>query len=879
MTAAASPDLTFAPAETSRSDSDRIRSEILGPGRGTDPFVAAVRATHMPMIVTDAKLPDNPVVFANDAFCHLTGYDREEIVGRNCRFLQGAETDPETVRRLHDTVAAGGSIEVDIRNYRKGGEPFWNRLMLAPVHDDDGAIAYFVASQVDVTVERHRVEGLESRNAALAAEIGQRVRANAESEERLRHATEAAGLGIWELDLATSQLYTSRSCRANFGRDEALPFSYEALREAIHPDDRERMAASVAHSIATGDDYRIDYRIARPDGQPAWLQVSATVQRGDDGTPRRMVGTSRDITAARALDEQNRVLLELDRTVFSTLENPSEIAYEAVAALGRTLGVSRAGYGTIDKVNETITIERDWNAPGIQSLAGTLQFRDYGAYIDDLQRGESVVIDDARLDPRTADTAAKLAAISALSFINMPVIESGDFVALLYLNHATARHWTAAEQAFMLEVATRTRQVVERRRAEQRLRALATSLESQVADRTASLLNTEAALRQAQKMEAVGQLTGGLAHDFNNILAAISGSLELLQRKKHESGSPAFERLLNTARSATRKAASLTHRLLAFSRQQTLEPKHLNANRLVGGMEELVRRTIGPDIELEVVSAVGLWTVEVDPSQLENSLLNLCINARDAMPEGGKLTIETANRWIDERVAVEQQVAPGQYVSMCVSDNGTGMPPEVIARAFDPFFTTKPMGMGTGLGLSMVYGFAKQSDGHVRIYSELGQGTTVCVYLPRREGTEAAEDNPLPLPPDARADVGETVLVVDDDEMVRTLTVETLQELGYTVLEAADGLAATDILRSTRRIDLLVTDVGLPGGMNGRQVADAARMARPALQVLFITGYAENAVLGHGHLDPGMHIMTKPFELTALGNKVKLLVDRATAAP
>ena len=291
-------------------------------------------------------------------------------------------------------------------------------------------------------------------------------------------------------------------------------------------------------------------------------------------------------------------------------------------------------------------------------------------------------------------------------------------------------------------------------------------------------------------------------------------------------------------------------------------------------MEELIRRSVGPEITVEpIVAGTGIWTVFVDAGQLENALLNLCINARDAMPDGGKLTIETGNRWQDERTARERDLQPGQYVSLCVSDTGSGMPPGIVARAFDPFFTTKPIGQGTGLGLSMVYGFAKQSGGQARIYSEVGQGTMVCLYLPRHLG-EAEESKSAPVSSDApRSKDGQTVLVVDDEPTVRMLVTDVLEDLGYITIEAADGAAGLRVLQSDVRIDLLVTDVGLPGGMNGRQVAEAARAMRPALKVLFITGYAENAVLSHGHLDPGMHVLTKPFAVEALASRVRNLIS------
>ncbi len=395
----------------------------------------------------------------------------------------------------------------------------------------------------------------------------------------------------------------------------------------------------------------------------------------------------------------------------------------------------------------------------------------------------------------------------------------------------------------LIDVEGRRAVEAERDRATAALRALNETLEQRVAERTADLMHAEEQLRQSQKMEAVGQLTGGLAHDFNNLLIGITGSLELLGTRIGQGRLEDLDRYAAAAQSAAKRAAALTHRLLAFSRRQTLDPKPTEVNRLVGGMEELIRRAVGPAVGIEVVGAVGLWPTLVDPPQLENALLNLCINARDAMPDGGRLTIETANRWLDQRAAHERDLQPGQYVSLCVSDTGTGMTPKVIAKAFDPFFTTKPLGQGTGLGLSMIYGFVRQSGGQARIYSEAGQGTMVCLYLPRHLGAVDTAEAMPDLSDAPRAGQGETVLVVDDEPTVRMLVMEVLGELGYAAIEAADGASGLRVLLSDARVDLLVTDVGLPGGMNGRQMADAARINRPDLKVLFITGYAENGVI------------------------------------
>lgn len=383
---------------------------------------------------------------------------------------------------------------------------------------------------------------------------------------------------------------------------------------------------------------------------------------------------------------------------------------------------------------------------------------------------------------------------------------------------------------------------------------------------------TEEQLRQSQKMEAVGQLTGGLAHDFNNLLTGISGSLEVMKTRLAQGRMDEFERYFLAAQGAVNRAASLTHRLLAFSRRQTLDPRPTNANRLIGGLEDLIRRTMGPAVKVEVVGSGGLWTTLVDPNQLENALLNLCINARDAMPDGGKLTIETANKWIDRRAAQTHDLPMGQYVSVCVTDTGTGMSPDVISKVFDPFFTTKPLGEGTGLGLSMVYGFSRQSGGQVRVYSELGQGTTMCLYLPRHTDDVVEEDTDAPAEPVPPAE-GEVVLVVDDEPTIRMLIAEVLAEAGYAVIEAQDGPAGLRVLESNAKIDLLITDVGLPGGLNGRQVADAARVSRPDLKILFITGYAENAVIGNGRLGKHMFVLAKPFKMEGLAARIRGIIE------
>ena len=421
----------------------------------------------------------------------------------------------------------------------------------------------------------------------------------------------------------------------------------------------------------------------------------------------------------------------------------------------------------------------------------------------------------------------------------------------------------------------------------QALRHLNENLEERVAQRTRALAEAnqrlqnemfereraEDALRHAQKMEAVGQLTGGIAHDFNNMLTGIIGSLDLMQRYIAAGRSDEIGRFTDAAVSSAHRAAALTHRLLAFSRRQSLDRRPLDPNQLVASLEDLFRRTKGAHIALKVQLGQDIWPVNTDASQLENALLNLVINARDAMPDGGELLIETANSYLDGTdITTLEPVKAGDYVMLGVCDNGTGMAPKILAKAFDPFFTTKPIGQGTGLGLSMIYGFAQQSGGHVTIQSEPGQGTCVRLYLPRLHGT-SLESNVVPQAGEAPlALAGEAVVVVEDDPAVRMLVVNVLDELGYTAHQAADSRTALPLLESDLRVDLLVTDVGLPG-MNGRQLAEIARQYRPGLRVLFMTGYAEKAAERQGFLEEGMDMVAKPFSIDLLATKIRSMIS------
>ena len=637
-------------------------------------------------------------------------------------------------------------------------------------------------------------------------------------EEQLRIAQTAGAVGTFEhIDGFGTAAVSAQFC-ALLGLHETADLPVRTINSVVLPGDPPLIDTAARPAPRTIS--RVDFRITRPDtGDRRWLtRRGEYLSGGESGL--RFSGVIYDITEAKRVETELRVLND-------TLESRVE---ERTRERDRIWRVSQDLMGVADQQGRWVSINPAWTA-----LLGWSEAEILGRTCEWLEHAGDGTTAWREVNGQTAG--------HTLRFENRLRQRDGGERWL---------SWTAVPEDGLLYCVARD-----------------ITAEKEA---SAALARTEEQLRQSQKMEAVGQLTGGLAHDFNNLLTGINGSLELLQTRMAQGQVKDLDRYINAAQGAAKRAAALTHRLLAFSRRQTLEPKPTDVNRLIAGMDELVRRTMGPEVSVEVITAGGLWNTLVDPHQLENAVLNLCINARDAMPDGGRLTIEPANRWLDERAAEERDLPPGQYVSLCVSDNGTGMPPDVAARAFDPFFTTKPIGQGTGLGLSMIYGFARQSGGQARIYSEPGQGTVICLYLPRYRGpAEQPEATPKASAP-PRAEQGQTVLVVDDEPTIRMLVNDVLEDLGYVALEAPDGAAALVILRSDVRIDLLITDVGLPGGINGRQVADAARSLRPALNVLFMTGYAENAVLSHGHLDAGMHVLTKPFSMDTLANRIKLLI-------
>jgi PAS domain S-box-containing protein len=898
----------------------------------------------------------------------------ERIFGWSAGEMCGTPADrfftPEdrTIDRLGTEMRralAQGRASDERWHLRKDNQRFWASGELMPLKGDGGAHLGYIKILRDLTEERR---------------IAEAHRADAEFTRSILSASTDC-IKVLDLD-----------GRLTFMSDGGLRLlevsDFSAIKGSLWPelwDDEGRRAAWAAVNAAkTGETGRFKGFAHTFAGTPKWWDSVVTPIPDAEGRPEKLLSVSRDITEQRWSDLRQTALLELgDR--LRDLTTPSDMAFAAAEILGHALQVSRAGYGTACAKHETVAIDRDWRTADRPSIAGNHRFRDFGSYIDALQRGETVICSDIETDPRTIEAVVALRAIGVQAFVNIPIFEHGAFVAIFFVSHSKPHHWAADEVAFLRDVADRTRAAIARQRAESDLYALAASLEQQVVERTAdrnrlwelstdlvlvaqfdgiitaanpawttvlgwpteallgrslfdlvlpedradirtkaqrlaegaklgrfdtrlrhsdgsyrwigwsmvqgaglmngvgrdftpereqaeALQQAEERLRQSQKMEAVGQLTGGLAHDFNNLLTGITGSLELLRTRLAQGRLADVSRYIDAALGAAGRAAALTHRLLAFSRRQTLEPKSIQANALVAGMEELIQRTVGPEIAVETSLHDGLWSILCDPNQLENALLNLCINARDAMPGGGRLTIETANSVLDEAAGRQADMTPGQYVTICVRDTGAGMPPEVVARAFDPFFTTKPLGQGTGLGLSMIYGFAKQSGGQVRIQSEVGDGTLVKISLPRHDGDADAGTVVPEQAASPRARDGEVVLVVDDEPTVRMLVAEVLEELGYAAIEAADGAAGLKVLQSDMRVDLLITDVGLPGGMNGRQLADAARVGRPDLKVLFITGYAETAATDRGGLGSGMQVITKPFAMESLAGRIKTII-------
>ncbi len=762
----------------------------------------------------DGVPPVNDVFPLSMFGTHLAGriLEGETIV------IEDMQSDDRGARELARKLGIGAHLSVPlVRNGRYTGSLYVTHSKPYRWAADDIALLEEVAARIWDAAERGRAEA--------------RLR---ESEERLRLVMDSTGLGSWEYDAATGKTLCSARHDEIFGyRAPPHDWNYERFQTHIAEPDRERVDAGFRAALHEGKDWDVECRMVRADGSHGWLKINARAYRSPDGKVARLIGAVADITERKRAEE---------------LANETAAKFEMFAQTMPSMVWTSTPDGRIEWFNARVS-----EFSGIPAAA--------------LKPDGWAPVHPDDVTQSTERWREALAA--GKPYVSEYRIRRYDGMYRWHLTRAVPLR--DAEGQITRWIGT-SADIQDQKSSEQALADLNATLEQQVRERTAELLAAEATLRQSQKMEAVGQLTGGLAHDFNNLLTGITGSLELMTARLDQGRLADLHRYLQVAQAAAKRAASLTHRLLAFSRRQTLDPKPTDINQLVNGMHELIGRTVSPAVTVEVRGAPGLWPVLADPNQLENALLNLCINARDAMPDGGSLVIETANRMLEDCEARELQLKAADYVSLSVSDTGGGMTADVIERAFDPFFTTKPIGEGTGLGLSMVYGFVRQSGGQARIDSEPGRGTRVCLYLPRYDGDDKVVESSARAGKARRGD-GETVLVVDDEASVRTLINEVLEDLGYHVLEAEHGAAGLEILESSHRVDLLVTDVGLPGGMNGRQLADAALVNRPNLKVLFITGYAENAVIGDGHLKPGMHILTKPFTLEALGWRIRHIIE------
>ncbi|SEP96355.1 PAS domain S-box-containing protein [Pseudomonas sp. NFACC02] len=686
-------------------------------------------------------------------------------------------------------------------------------------------------------MDQNKHEALTGKAGSSCQPQGQAL--SSDASERLQLALDAGAIvGTWVWDIPNDRVTADERFARTFGLAFERCKSGIPIAEAftsIDPRDVDRLAAEIQAAMAKGGAFRCEYRVRRDDGHYRWVEANGRAELNAQGQAVRFPGVLMDIESRKAAEGERDRMSALLRTFTAAVPG-------VVYAKDREGRMLVANHGTTELIGKP---------PQFYLGKTDLEF------LEDKDQARQIMETDRRIMQSGK-------AIQIEERVDMP-----DGSAAIWLS---AKAPLLDDSGAVIGLIGSSIDVTARKEAETALLELNRNLEARVVEAVAEREAAQAALRQSQKMDAIGQLTGGIAHDFNNLLAGITGSLDLIKIRLDQGRTADVERYVSVAYGAAQRAAALTHRLLAFSRRQTLLPEHIDVHTLIVEMEELIRRTVGPTIDLKVDLAAAASTCLVDPAQVENSLLNLCINARDASGGAGKISIRTFNQTFEPGPELDAELPPGRYLTVCVADDGVGMSPETLSRAFEPFFTTKPVGAGTGLGLSMVYGFVKQSGGQIKIDSEQGAGTRVYLQLPVEDVQVEAVVRDEP-----KADVGlklsgETVLVVDDEPSVRMFVSEALGGLGYRVIEAADAMAGLQLLQSDTPIDLLVTDIGLPGGLDGRRMADAARTCRPGLPVLFMTGYTEPTVAGGLPLGSSTTVLTKPFALEALVSNVDALL-------
>jgi PAS domain S-box-containing protein len=773
-------------------------------------FRAAVRAVEGVVWTNDAA---GRMSGEQPGWAALTGQPFEEYQGHGWSQAVHPDDAQPTIDAWSRAVARRETFVFEHRVRRRDGVYRLFSIRAVPVLDPDGSIREWVGVHTDITDERE---------ARLAL---------AESQARLKAVFDAVPVGIVIAEGPDGRIVDGNAQTERIFRHPILHSpdveDYRAWT-AFHPDGTrvESREYPLARVIRDGEEHpEIEVLYQRGDGTRAWVRIMGAPVRGIDGQP------TGGVVAVLDIDREKRADAEL-RELNATLERRVE---EAIAERDRIWRLSTELMLVARFDAEIVAANPAWG-----TVLGWTEQELAGRRFIELVHPDDVA--------GTLAEASRLSeGITTLRFENRYRHKDGSYRWL---------SWTAVPDARYIHAIARD--VTAEREAAEALR------------------RTEEQLRQSQKMEVVGQLTGGVAHDFNNLLTVVTGHLDIAQRRLEAPGGAArVARNVRAAMEGAQRAATLTHRLLAFSRQSPLKPEVVDLNKAVSAMSDLIRRTLGEPISIETVLAGGLWRTEADPNQVESAILNLCVNARDAMPEGGKLTIETANAHLDEAypAVVRGDIKAGQYVMIAVCDTGSGMAPEIRERVFEPFFTTKPIGKGTGLGLSQVYGFMRQSGGHVSIYSEVGEGTTVKLYFPRlRRSARDKGDETQPAESTLPKGAGETILVVEDEAMVREFTVSALEDAGYRVHAAADGPSGLALLDAHPEAVLLFTDVVLTGPMNGRKVADAALDRRPDLKVLFTTGYTRNAIVHHGRLDEGIELITKPFTAVALARKIRQML-------